>query len=72
MTSTGSRTTVALGTRAAASAEAEERGWRAQALREEWEGSDADSAAHEKRPLDVEVEAAAERARDMDLVPDLE
>ena len=70
-------TTSAFGTSAAASACHSERkpstaGGDAELLREVRERRDADAAADEQRPLDVEPEAVAERAEDVDRLARLE
>ena len=52
--------------------EAEHRRRRAERLREVRQRRDPDAAADEERPLDVEPEAVAERAEDVDRVAGLE
>ena len=73
VTSTGSRTTSARGTRAAASAWCAERNpesqGRPERLREVRKGSDPDSAADEKRPRHGKVEAVAERPEHVKALP---
>ena len=53
-------------------AEAEDRRWVAELLREVRERRDADAAADEERLLDVEPVAVAERAEDVELVARLD